>query len=385
MKKRILLLGATGSIGASTLDVIRNYPDCFELVGVSCHKNLKKLEEIIEEFRPKYVLLTKMVSFLKKGFSNVKIFEGEKGLDELISCEDIDIVVIAISGIAGLYPTIKVIQSGKTLVSANKESLVAAGELVVKLLKECNQKIIPVDSEHNAIFNLISKIDKNSIKKIILTASGGPFFKKKITGATSIDEVLSHPTWSMGSYITVNSATMINKGFEVIEAHFLFDIDYDKIEVLIHPQSLTHGIVETIDGTNFMLTSPNDMRYPIALSLFYPEIPIQKFKPLNIYEKKLEFYKVNYKKFPLLKFCYEIGKIGGLAPTVLNAVNEFFVEAFLNSKIPFSKLSTVIMKTVTNFIDKNPLPESYSFEDVFSFDRKVKNFCGQFLSNDKNR
>ncbi|MGC8765482.1 MAG: 1-deoxy-D-xylulose-5-phosphate reductoisomerase [Brevinematia bacterium] len=379
LKKRVLLLGATGSIGTSTLDVIKKYPDDFELVGVSCHKNLKKLEEIIDGFGVKFVLLSQQDFNLEKKYPDVRFFSGEDGLEELIFDRRIDTIVIAISGIAGLLPTIKAIQSGKTIISANKESLVAAGELIKELLKQHNQRILPVDSEHNALFNLISRIDRKYIKKIILTASGGPFFKKEITRSISINDVLSHPTWNMGNYITVNSATMINKGFEVIEAHFLFDFDYDKIEVFIHPQSLTHGIVETIDGSYFMVTSPNDMRYPIALSLFYPEIPEQKFKPLNIFEKSLEFYRVNHKKFPLLNFCYEMGKMGGLAPTVLNAANEFYVESFLKGLISFIKLPEYIISATQKFIEKEKLPTHYTLEDVFVVDREVKKFCKELI------
>lgn len=284
MKKRIFLLGATGSIGTSTLEVIKKYSEYFELVGVSANSNLKKLESIINEFKPRYAVLTKEHSFKDCDFC--KILVGEKGYEEVIFSNEIDIIVIAISGIAGLYPTIKAIESKKRVVSANKESLVAAGDLVLNYLEKYNQSIIPVDSEHNAIFNLFSRIEKNFINKIILTASGGPFLRKEITEKTSLYEVLEHPTWNMGNYITVNSATMMNKGFEVIEAHYLFRIDYDKIDVLVHPQSLVHGIVETIDGTNFMVVSPNDMKFPITLGLFYPEIPEKKFKTIKLDEKK---------------------------------------------------------------------------------------------------
>ncbi|MEJ5284327.1 MAG: 1-deoxy-D-xylulose-5-phosphate reductoisomerase [Brevinematales bacterium] len=373
MKKRIFLLGATGSIGTSTLEVIKKYPEHFELVGVSANSNLKKLESIIREFKPRYAVLTKDHSFKDSDFC--KVLVGEKGYEEVIFSKDIDVIVIAISGIAGLYPTIKAIESKKRVVSANKESLVAAGDLVLSYLEKYNQNIIPVDSEHNAIFNLFSRIEKSFINKIILTASGGPFLRKDITEKTSIDEVLSHPTWNMGNYITVNSATMMNKGFEVIEAHYLFKLDYDKIDVLVHPQSLVHGIVETIDGTNFMVASPNDMKFPIALALFYPEIPEKKFKTIKLDEKPLEFFKVDQKNFPLLDFCYEMGRQGGLSTTVLNAVNEYFVDIFLKGKIKFSELAKTIIKTTEKFINLNKPQSHYSLDDVFTIDREVRTFC----------
>ncbi|MCX7821514.1 MAG: 1-deoxy-D-xylulose-5-phosphate reductoisomerase [Brevinematales bacterium] len=371
--KKIFLLGATGSIGTSTLEVIRKYPKDFELVGVSANSNMKKLEMIIKEFKPKYAVLTREHSF--KDCDYCKFLVGEKSYEEILFSEDVDIILIAISGIAGLYPTIKAIESGKRVVSANKESLVAAGDIVLKHLEKYNQTIFPVDSEHNAIFNIFSRIEKNFIKKIILTASGGPFLKKEITERTSIEEVLAHPTWNMGNYITVNSATMMNKGFEVIEAHYLFKMEYERIDVLIHPQSLVHGIVETIDGTHFMGASPNDMKFPIALALFYPAIPEQKFKSINLYEKPLEFFKVDQRKFPLLEFCYEMGRIGGLAPTVLNATNEYFVDSFLKGKIKFSNLPSKIIKTTEKFINTTKPERGYSLEDVFTIDSEVRKFC----------
>ncbi len=377
MKQKIFLLGATGSIGSSTLEVIRKYGDFFELVAVSANSNIKKLEHIIAEFKPKYVVLSNE-KVVKPCCDNCKILYGENGFEEVIFSSDVDTIVIAISGIAGLFPTIKAIESGKKVVSANKESLVSAGELVLKYLEKYNQKIFPVDSEHNAIFNVVSKIDQKFIKRIVLTASGGPFLDKEITEKTTIEEVLAHPTWSMGNYITVNSATMMNKGFEVIEAHFLFGLDYDKIDVLVHRQSLVHGMVETIDGTHFMVASPNDMKYPISICLFYPEYPEGKFKKFDLTDKPLEFLKVNRKKFPLLDFCYTIGKEGGLFTTVLNAVNEYLVDKFLKGEISFKELPDKIMKTTEKYIFSHNLPREYSLQDVFNVDQEVKCFCKNF-------
>jgi len=381
MRERVLILGTTGSIGNSTLEVIKNYPEKFKVVGVSCYKNIKRLEEIIINFQPEYVWFAEEKKDLIKNFPKVKFFVGKEGLKELIFSDEIDTIVIAISGIAGLYPSYLAAQTKKRILSANKESLVAAGELITKTLKLHNNRIIPLDSEHNAIFNLLERIDRKYIKKIILTASGGPFFRKKITRETSLEDVLAHPTWKMGKYITVNSATMINKGFEVIEAHFLFELGYDKIDVLIHPQSLTHGVLQTIDGSNFMVTSPNDMKFPITLALFYPEIPEGKFAS-QIFENKkrvLEFHKVNYKKFPLLNFCYQIGEKGGLAPAVLNAANEFFVEQFIRGAIPFYRLKNYIVKAVEDFLSRKTLTSSYTIEDVFDVDREVKLYCEKVL------
>ncbi len=368
--QNIALLGATGSVGKSVLDVIRNYKEDFNLIGVSSYRNQARLEKIISEFQPRYVCLKKEDYDFMKKFPGIEFFHGESGLSELASLPGADTIIIAVSGIAGLYPTISAIKSKKRILSANKESIVAAGEIINRLLSENQASIIPIDSEHNAIFNIFSRMQKNFVKNIILTASGGPFLNREITKDVKVEDVLDHPTWEMGSCITVNSATMMNKGFEVIEAHHLFHLDYKQIKVLIHPQSLAHGIVETIDGTYFIAASPSDMRYPIALSLFYPEIPSQKFPPLDLTNKPFEFFEPDYKKFPLLKLAYEAGREGGLLPAVLNAANEVVVDAFLDNRADFYSLASIIQKIVEMFINRPAL--TLTIEEILEADRLAR-------------
>ncbi|MGA2141198.1 MAG: 1-deoxy-D-xylulose-5-phosphate reductoisomerase, partial [Brevinematales bacterium] len=257
--ENIVLLGSTGSIGSSVIDVLRSYPSKFRLAGVSAHKNLPKLGKILREFTPELACLSgspeENRDFISQ-FPSVEFVFGEDGLVSLAGLSSALTVVIGISGIAGLSPTLAAVKAGKRILSANKESIVAAGDIINSALSQAGLFIIPLDSEHNAIFNIYSRLETIFVKNISLTASGGPFLNKTITPGISMDEVLNHPVWEMGKTITVNSATLINKGFEVIEAHYLFHMDYERIKVLIHPQSLVHGIVETIDGTQFMACSP---------------------------------------------------------------------------------------------------------------------------------
>jgi len=376
--EKIVLLGCTGSIGGSVLDVIRNYPDRFKLIGVSAFKNIKKLEKIIEEFSPSYVAIAKEENSTIKKYPHVSFFFGEDGLNRIASLPEANTVVIGITGIAGLLPTISAIKNKKRILSANKESIVVAGDIVQSLLNKTKNRIIPLDSEHNAIFNIINRLDKRFIRKIYLTASGGPFLKKEINEKITTEDVLNHPTWNMGNYITVNSATMMNKGFEVIEAHYLFNMNYEDINVLVHPQSLVHGMVETIDGSFLMAASPSDMRYPIALSLFYPEIPPSRFPALDLTKNNLEFQKPDLKKFPLLKLAYETGKAGGILPAVLNAANEVAVEAFLKKLINFIKLPKIIIKTLNEF-DKEQTISNPSIEDIFETDKKAREKALQII------
>jgi 1-deoxy-D-xylulose-5-phosphate reductoisomerase len=370
--EKIVLLGATGSIGSSVLDVIRSYPSKFKLIAVSCYKNIKKLEAIIKEFSPEIVCLSEENREFTAMFPEVTFVFNEEGLRQVSSLAHADTVIIGIAGISGLLPTLSAISSRKRILSANKESIVAAGPLLVKTLSDTGNFIIPLDSEHNAIFNIYSRIKRNFIKNICLTASGGPFLKKKITARTRAKEVMKHPVWEMGPSITVNSATMVNKGFEVIEAHFLFSMDYDSIKVLIHPQSLVHGIVETIDGTHFLAASPSDMRYPISLGMFYPDVPEQKFPSLELSGKNLEFFDPDYNKFPLLKSAYDAGKEGGIIPTVLNAANDTAASAFLKGEIKFIDIPVIVRRVIDCFIKRNLNDSELSLEIIRKTDFEAR-------------
>lgn len=366
--EKVVLLGATGSVGASTLDVIRNYPERFHLIGVSGYRNLDRLAGIIDEFRPRAVCLMEENRPFTSRYPDCEFFFGDDGMRDLASLTGADTVVIAVSGLAGLTPTLAAINSGKKILTANKESIVAAGNLVMKeLVLHCG-KLIPLDSEHNAIFNMVRKYGRREIRSIVLTASGGPFLKKEINESISIEDVLAHPTWDMGNIITVNSATMMNKGFEVIEAHHLFDMDYGRIRVMIHPQSLVHGMAELNDGTHLLFTSPSDMRYPISLAMHYPDVPENRFCELDLFKEPLAFSEPDTGKFPLLKAAYEAGRTGGGLPCVLNAANETAVQAFLEGKISFPSISKLVIRALDHF---NP-SEPHSQEEVMETDRLTR-------------
>ena len=346
---RIILLGATGSIGKSTLDVIRNFPDRYQLLGISGYSNLTNLERIIHEFHPKIVCLKEEKPDLTNKYPDIHFLFGENGLTELAAVPEGDSLILAVSGIVGLYPLLKAIEGNKRILSANKEAIVAAGNLINHKLGMNRKTIIPLDSEHNAIYQLLKNANRGAVKNIILTASGGPFLNKPITKNTAITDVLNHPTWKMGQYITVNSATMMNKGFEVIEAHYLFNEPYENIRVLVHPQSLVHGALELKDGTFFLAASPSDMRYPIALAMFEPEIPVHPFGKLDLAGKSLDFSEPDLDKFPLLKMAYECGKAGQGYPAVLNAANEKLVELFLKEKIHFTDIPCLLSDVMESY------------------------------------
>jgi len=352
-KKRVAILGSTGSIGRQTLDVISAFKDDFEVVGLAAGKNVLLLAEQIKEHNPRFVSLTD--AFLAQELKailpdpRVEIFWGDIGLEFISSCS-CDIVVNALVGSLGLKPTISALSHGKRVAFANKETLVIAGHLIKDLLQKHHGEIIPLDSEHVAIHQCVNNTPKEKIRKIILTASGGPFRKReveKIQTATK-EEALKHPTWVMGQKITIDSATLMNKGLEIIEAMILFDVSYKQIDIFIHPQSIMHSAVEFIDGNIIAQLGATDMKLPIQYSLFYPE---RKTLPFNLFcdllsVKKLEFEKPDYKKFPCLKIAYEVAEKGLSYPIVLNAANEVAVGLFLNDQIKFGDIEKIISKSL---------------------------------------
>jgi len=377
MPKKVVLLGATGSIGSSTLDVIRHYKEEFELLAVSGRSQEKRLQAIIEEFSPRYAALPTPVEWMQN-YPKTEFVFGAESLNTLASLPEADIVVMALSGLSGLLPTIQAILAQKHLLSANKEAIVAAGPLINDHLNATGKSIIPLDSEHNALFLLTRGFESLSIHRLVLTASGGPFYKNPATPQTTIKDVLRHPTWNMGSYITVNSATMLNKGFEVIEAHYLFRRPFEEIDVLIHPQSLVHGIVELTDGTCVMVASPSDMRYPISFALFHPKFPPQPLSHFSLTSKPLEFHEVPRNRFPLLWLAYEVGKSGGMLPLALNALNEEIVEAFLSEKIRFIDIENLIQKGIDEFIQSEESRLPLSLENLPIAEQKAR-FIGKKL------
>ena len=370
--KKITILGSTGSIGVSALDVIEKNPGRFQVVALAAGKNIQLLQKQIEIFQPQIVSVSddqracELRNHLPRK-TRIRIVSQAEGLSEVASFANADIVISAISGAAGLIPTLAAIDAGKDIALANKETMVMAGDIVTKKAREKGVKILPVDSEHSAIFQCLQGQKHENINKIILTASGGPFFnyKKSDLKKVTLSQALKHPNWKMGKKITVDSASMMNKGLEVIEAKWLFNLDINKIEVLIHPQSIVHSMVEIVDGSLLAQMGIPDMRTPIAYALTYPERIKNDLPLLDLVKaRNLEFYKPDIKKFPCLRLAYEAGICGGTMPAVLNAANEIAVEAFLKEIINFVDFPGIIDKVLN--IHKSV--KDPSLEDIMNAD-----------------
>jgi len=349
--KKVTILGSTGSIGRSALDVIRQYPDRFKVVGLAAGRNISLLKDQIEEFRPEVVALSDADSVvkLKEIVKIERVFSGPEGVQEVAAYPDADFVLSAISGSAGLLPTFAAIKAGKTIGIANKETLVMAGSLVNEAVKEYGASLLPVDSEHSALFQCMHGHNISEINRLILTASGGPFREKSMKALKEVgpDEALSHPTWQMGDKITIDSATLMNKGLEVIEAHYLFGFTSEGIEVVIHPQSIIHSLVEFRDGTMIAHLSNPDMRSPIAYALSYPERLDGVLKKCNLYAiGSLTFEEPDMERFPCLRLAYEALDMGGTATAVLNAANEMAVAEFLKRNISFTQIPLLIERVL---------------------------------------
>ncbi len=347
--KYITILGSTGSIGTSTLDVIGNFPDDFKVVGLTANSNAELLVQQAMKFRPEIVAImdSKKAEFVESGLrgQKVKVVKGLEGLIEAASFKKTNLVVSGIVGSAGLVPTMAAIEACIDIALANKETLVMAGDLILNEAKKNKINIIPIDSEHNAIFQCLENIKSKFIQNIILTASGGPFLNlnKKMLKNVSPKQTINHPRWKMGAKISVDSATLMNKGFEVIEAKYLFNISFDRIKVLIHPESIVHGLVELIDGNFMAVLSRTDMRIPIQYALTYPEKKKGYLPSLDINSfKNLSFQEPDFEKFPCLSYAYQAGSIGKTMPAVLNAANETAVNSFLQNKIKFTDISRII-------------------------------------------
>lgn len=379
--KSISILGATGSIGTQTLDVIRNSEGTINLIGITANSSVDKIKEIIKEFKPKYVGMMELNSakvieeFCNESYPEIKVFSGIDGLIKIATLDEIDTVVTSVVGMIGLKPTMAAIEAKKDIALANKETLVVAGELVMNKAKENNVRILPVDSEHSAILQSLSGYKNKDINKIILTASGGPFRGKNLEDLkdVTVKEALKHPKWNMGQKISIDSASLMNKGLEVIEAHFLFDTDYDNIEVVVHPQSIIHSMVEYKDASIIAQMGTPDMRLPIQYALNYPERKGMIAKPLNFYEVgSLTFEKPDLDTFKCLKFAYDAGKIGGLAPTILNGANEEAVALLLEEKIKFLQIAEIIEECMNVF--KENYYDELTLENIVELDKKVRKY-----------
>lgn len=359
-RKKIVILGSTGSIGINTLRVIEDLRERFQVIGLAARKNIGILEKQIRKFHPRVVALVnkKSARELKGRFKNIGVLGGKEGLMEVARLKEADLVVSAIVGASGLIPTLESIRARKKVALANKEALVMAGEIVMQEAHKRGAEILPVDSEHSAIFQCLKKEGRKKVSRIILTASGGPFFNFSFSRLKLVtpQKALRHPTWEMGKKITIDSATLMNKGLEVIEAHHLFGIDIDRIEVVIHKEAIVHSLVEFVDGTMLAHLGTPDMRLPIQYALTYPERLSISLKKLDLTKiKQLTFQKPDIKRFPCLKLAYKSAKLGGTAPAVLNASNEIAVSLFLKRKIGFIEIPKVIEKVLNRHKSvKNP-------------------------------
>ncbi|MFJ5761827.1 1-deoxy-D-xylulose-5-phosphate reductoisomerase [Neobacillus sp. NPDC093182] len=351
--KKISILGATGSIGTQTLDILREHPSEFKLVAISVGKNLELARKMITEFQPELVSVQEYhdCNTLKSEFPKTKFTFGDEGLVEVAVFPSADILVNAVIGSVGLNPTLQAIESGKTIAIANKETLVTAGHLVMEAAERNGVALLPVDSEHSAIFQCLQGEKEKTIERLILTASGGSFrdrTRNELEGVT-VKEALNHPNWSMGAKITIDSATMMNKGLEVIEAHWLYNMPYEKIDILLHKESIIHSMVEFHDSSIIAQLGTPDMRVPIQYALSYPDrLPLTASQRLNLAQiGTLHFKEMDVNRFRCMQFAYEAGKVGGTLPTVLNAANEVAVAAFLDEKITFLQIEDMIEKALS--------------------------------------
>lgn len=340
MRQAVSVFGSTGSIGTQTLQVVQAFSERFYIDVLAAGRNIDLLVKQIQQFRPRLVVVAddESAAILKDRVDgSIDIAVGVAGLEEAAVSTEAPTIVMAVVGAVGLKPTLAALRAGKTVALANKETLVAAGELVMNEVRQGSGTIIPVDSEHSAIFQALQGEKTADVHRLILTASGGPFRQTPLNHMQHIRsaDALKHPTWQMGGKITIDSATLMNKGLEVIEAHHLFGMDYDAIDVLVHPQSIVHSIVEYVDGSMIAQMGTADMRTPIQYALFYPERILTPWPRLDLTDTSLTFEKPDFTRFPALALAYEAGRIGKTAPAVLNAANEVAVQAFIDEKIPF--------------------------------------------------
>lgn len=381
--KQIAILGSTGSIGTQTLDVVRQHPAEFGVYALTAHRSVELLIEQALEFNPAVVCIADESCYprLREALSDlpIQVMAGERALEELVTMPEIDVVVAAMVGYAGLPPTIAAIKAKKTIALANKETLVVAGEIICRLAQRHNVSILPVDSEHSAIFQSLVGEDMDSIEKLLLTASGGPFrtFSLEQMQHVTATQALQHPNWEMGAKITIDSASMMNKGFEVIEARWLFDIPVEKIQVLVHPQSVVHSAVQFVDGSVKAQLGTPDMRMPIQYALTYPQRWQSDVPRLDLFaNSQLTFEAPDMDRFPNLALAYEAINRGGNAPCVLNAANEVVNLAFRNGKCAFLQMSDVIAQTMT----KTTFIVEPTYEDYVQTDKEARKIAKEALT-----
>jgi len=381
MKRRLTILGSTGSIGTQTLQIIQNELENFEIIALSAWKNIELLKEQIITFKPKYAVVkddksAKALINRLPDKTSCRILYGEFGLTKISTLPEIDLLVVAITGIAALKPTMEAICAKKQISLANKEIMVSAGEIIMEKAKENEIRIIPIDSEHSGLFQCIQPPYYENIEKIIITASGGPFYNLKETALEniSVEEALNHPNWQMGKKVSVDSATLMNKGLEVIEAYWFFSLPINKIEILIHPQSYVHALVQYDDGSMIAQLSDHDMRIPIHYALHYPVRTKNSLPRINLAKiGQLTFKKLDSKRFPSIELCYEALRQGGTLPVVLNAANEIAVNAFLKQEIKFKD----IVKIVATVMNKHQNKLNPNISDIIYYDRETRKLTAE--------
>lgn len=372
MKKQIAILGSTGSIGTQALEVIEEHSDLYEVYCLTANNRVRELAEQARRFNPAAVVIANEAHYeelksLLADCPDINVYAGRQAIDDIVTAGPIDMVLTAMVGFAGLSPTISAIKAHKKICLANKETLVVAGELICRLAAENHSPILPVDSEHSAIFQSIVGEGDNEIEKILLTASGGPFrtFSKEQLAKVTKADALHHPTWEMGAKITIDSASMMNKGFEVIEAKWLFGVDVDKIQVLVHPQSIVHSAVQFVDGAVKAQLGVPDMRLPIQYAFSYPDRLYLNGDRLNLFEHPLEFFEPDMEKFRCLALAYEAMRKGGNMPCILNAANEIVNRGFLDDKCGFLDMPRIIEETMARVaFDANPSYDTYIATDA---------------------
>lgn len=372
MKKQIAILGSTGSIGTQALEVIEEHSDLYEVYCLTANNRVRELAEQARRFNPAAVVIANEAHYeelksLLADCPDINVYAGRQAIDDIVTAGPIDMVLTAMVGFAGLSPTISAIKAHKKICLANKETLVVAGELICRLAAENHSPILPVDSEHSAIFQSIVGEGDNDIEKILLTASGGPFrtFSKEQLAKVTKADALNHPTWEMGAKITIDSASMMNKGFEVIEAKWLFGVDVDKIQVLVHPQSIVHSAVQFVDGAVKAQLGVPDMRLPIQYAFSYPDRLHLNGGRLNLFEHPLEFFEPDMEKFRCLALAYEAMRKGGNMPCILNAANEIVNRGFLDDKCSFLDMPRIIEETMARVaFDANPSYDTYIATDA---------------------
>ncbi len=377
MKKRLVLLGASGSIGTQTIDVVRQHPDRFEIRALGVGRNLPVLRKILEDTDVDLVSVQREedAEILRSEYPSIRFVSGEEGMNELASRKDYDVLVNALVGFAGFMPTLKAIEAGHDIALANKETLVCGGELIKKALEQYCVDLYPIDSEHSAIFQCLQGNREKDLKRLIITASGGAFrrlSRGELTDVT-VEQALAHPNWSMGPKITIDSANMMNKGFEVTEAHWLFDVDYDHIDVLMHEESVVHSMVEYVDHSVIAQLGAPDMRLPIQYALSWPDrLPLAEEEPLDLAKVgTLHFHEPDPERFPLLALAYEAGRKGGNLGAVMNAANEAANLAFREKKIPFLMIEDIVISAV----HQAEFREVTCPQDLFEADRWGREFA----------